>query len=252
MNQNSEKQTNATVTQNVSEQNVTNQNLNSNNVNILKTPTVNQTQNTANVQSSETVKQDNSNNNDNNNNEQNGKPSKFKTFLAILLFIFFFALVYFLPEITNFINEKKGEMNKVEITTGTLVCSQKKNTKTLDIDLNATFKFVNSEIISLTYTQTTTGDKNDDKDELEKLRNECSELKNHVTGVEGISVICSLNNGINTTKQIIDYEKVDNKNIGTAYIEAGGIYPEFKKGQSINSVESKMTSSSYKCERYSS
>ena len=102
----------------------------------------------------------------------------------------------------------------------------------------------------MTYTQTSTGDKIADKEELEALKQECVKLKEHIVGVDGISVVCGLNNGTNTTKQIIEYEKVDSDKVSTAYIEAGGIYPEFKKGQKISEVESKMASSSYKCEKY--
>lgn len=182
--------------------------------------------------------------------DEKGGPSKLKTFFAILLFIFFFAFVYFLPEITDYINLKKSEKNQTEITTGTLSCTQDKNTKTLDVNLTAVFKFVNNEITELTYTQTSTGDKIADKEELESLRQECVNLKEHIVGVEGISIVCGLNNGTNTTKQIINYEKVDSEKVSSAYIEAGGIYPEFKKNEKISEVESKMASSSYKCEKY--
>lgn len=182
--------------------------------------------------------------------DEKGGPSKLKTFFAIILFLFFFAFVYFLPEITDYVNLKKSERNQTEITTGTLSCTQSKNTKTLDVNLTAVFTFVNNEITQLTYTQTSTGDKIADKEELEKLRQDCVNLKEHIIDVEGISVVCGLNNGTNTTKQIIDYEKVDSENVSSAYIEAGGIYPEFKKNEKISEVESKMASSSYKCEKY--
>ena len=95
--------------------------------------------------------------------DEKGGPSKLKTFFAIVLFLFFFAFVYFLPEITDYINLKKSEKNQTEITTGTLSCTQSKNTKTLDVNLSAVFTFVNNEITGLTYTQTSTGDKIADK-----------------------------------------------------------------------------------------
>ncbi len=182
--------------------------------------------------------------------DEKGGPSKLKTFFAIILFLFFFAFVYFLPEITDYINLKKSEKNQTEITTGTLSCTQNKNTKTLDVNLTAVFTFVNNEITGLTYTQTSTGDKIADKEELEGLKQACVKLKEHIVGVEGISVVCGLNNGTNTTKQIIEYEKVDSDKVSTAYVEAGGIYPEFKKNEKISEVENKMASSSYKCEKY--
>ena len=58
-------------------------------------------------------------------------------------------------------------------------------------------------------------------------------------------------NGINSVKQIFDYATLDVDNVKSAYSEAGGIYPQFKYKDDINSVESKMSSSGYKCEKSS-
>lgn len=195
---------------------------------------------------------ENPNNNNNSLNNASGKetkPSKFKTFMAILLFIFFFAFVYFLPEITNFINEKKSERLQEEITTGRLVCNLQKDTSDLDVSINAIFQFTNSEITKLTFTTTSKGDESIDKEQLEKLKNNCNLLKNEVVKYDGVSIICSLNNGINTTKQILDYEKLDAEKVSSSYAEAGGVYPEFEINEQISSVESKMVSSGYECER---
>lgn len=188
-------------------------------------------------------------NTSNNSNTEETKPSKFKTFMAILLFIFFFAFVYFLPEITNFINEKKSERLKEEITTGRLVCNLQKDTSDLDVSINAIFEFTNKEITKLTFTTTSKGDLSTDKEQLEKLNSDCNILKNEVIKYDGVSIVCSLNNGINTTKQILDYEKLDEEKVSSSYIEAGGVYPEFKKNEQVSSVESKMISSGYECER---
>lgn len=193
---------------------------------------------------------ENPNNNSlNNANGNESKPSKFKTFMAILLFIFFFAFVYFLPEITNFINEKKNESLQEEITTGRLVCNLEKDTSDLDVSINAIFQFTNSEITKLTFTTTSKGDESIDKEQLEKLKNNCNLLKNEVVKYDGVSIVCSLNNGINTTKQILDYEKLDAEKVSASYAEAGGVYPEFEINEQISSVESKMVSSGYECER---
>lgn len=178
-----------------------------------------------------------------------GGPSKFKTFLAIILIIFFFAFVFFLPQITDFINTKKSEQQQIEITTGNLICTMSKNTDTLDVDMTATFAFINNGITKLTFNTTSTGDKLEDKDELETLNKECTTLKNEVYGLDGISTVCLLNNGVNTKKQIFDYEKIDVKKVTSTYVEAGGIYPEYKSGDKISEVESKMVSSGYKCSK---
>lgn len=249
INQGNVNNNNVVNTNNVDSNNINNNVGLSNNVasNVIKTPVIDASrQNIQSKQPENNKKIENSQPEYN----QKGGPSKLKTFLAIILFIFFFAIVYFLPEITDFINTKKSERNQEKITSGTMICTQKKSTKTLDIDISVSVTFINNEVTSLTHTQTSTGDKNEDKEELEQLRQACSTLKGYTTDLEGISVVCGLNNGIATTKQIINFEKVGKENVSTAYIEAGGIYPTFKKGDTISSVESKMKD--YKCEKRSS
>lgn len=184
-------------------------------------------------------------------NNDNKGPTTFAKIMTTLLFIFLFAFVYFLGDITEFINQKKLEKQLAEITNGRLICSKNSNTESLDVKINATFSFENKEITGLTYITTSTGDKVNDKEELENLKNECSTLKNEVQNYEGVSIVCSLNNGINSVKQIFDYQKIDINTISSAYSEAGGVYPQFELKESIDSVEYKMISSGYTCEKVS-
>lgn len=181
----------------------------------------------------------------------NKGPSMFAKIMTTLLFIFLFAFVYFLGDITEFINEKKLEKQTAEIANGKLICSNEKTTENLDIKISATFTFENQQITGLTFITTSTGDKIKDKEELEKLKEDCNLLKTETSNYDGISVVCSLNNGINSVKQIFDYTTLDVENVKAAYSEAGGIYPQFKYKDDINSVESKMISSDYTCEKSS-
>ena len=89
----------------------------------------------------------------------------------------------------------------------------------------------------------------EDKEELTKHNNDCLSLKTIAANYDGISTSCNLNNGVSMQKQIFDYEKLDSKKVGTAYSEAGGTYPDFKKGDKISSVESKMIASGYECSK---
>lgn len=181
--------------------------------------------------------------------DDNKGPSTFAKIMTIFLFIFLFAFVYFLGDITDFINEKKLEKQNAEIMNGRLICSNEKTTENLDVKINATFTFENKQITSLTYTTTSTGDKTKDKKELDELKEQCNKLKEVVKDYKGISVVCSLNNGINSVKQIFDYTTLDTESIRSAFSEAGGVYPQFKYKDDINSVESKMISSDYMCEK---
>lgn len=183
--------------------------------------------------------------------EANKGPSKFAKFMTVILFVFLFAFVYFLGDITEYINQRKLEKQTAEISNGKLICTNTKSTENLDIKINATFAFENKEIISLNYIITSTGDKIRDKQELEELLSNCKRLQQEVKNYAGVGVVCSLNNGVNSVKQNFDYSVLDFQKMTSAYAEAGGIYPQFKYKDNINSVESKMIASDYSCEKIS-
>ncbi len=180
---------------------------------------------------------------------KSGGPSTFAKIMTFLLFGALFAFVYFLGDITEYINQKKLEKETAEITNGRLTCNNSKTTDNLDIRIDTTFNFENKGITSLTYVTTSTGDKIKDKEELEKLYNDCKTLKDEVSSYNGVSVICSNNNGVVTVKQSFEYANLNVEEIGPAYSEAGGVYPQFKYKDDINSVESKMIASDYSCEK---
>ena len=152
--------------------------------------------------------------------------------------------------VNKFISDIQARNAKEEvITTGKSVCELKKSTAEFDISITATFQIVNSKLTSLTYLTVTNGDAKEDKNKLEKLYTECINLRDEVSVLDGVTISCSSNNGVVNNKQIINYEKIDKTKVTSAYTEAGGVYPEFKKGQNIDEIESKMTSSGYKCSR---
>ena len=179
-----------------------------------------------------------------------GGPTTFKRVLAALLFIFLMAMIYFLPEITSYINELKEKNNQQDISEGTLICSLKKTSENLDINIEAMFYFSNKQMYKLSYNTVSTGDKVEDATELKDLNDKCLLLKDEAGQLDGVTISCSLNNGVNSNKQILDYEKLDLNKVTSAYTEAGGIYPgEFKKSEDISKIESEMISNGYKCEK---
>ena len=182
--------------------------------------------------------------------ERNG-PTTFAKIMTTLLFIFLFAFVYFLGDINDYINTKKLEKMNAEIANGKLICSNETSTENLDVKVSATFTFENKKVTGLTFITTSSGDKIKDKKELEGLRDKCNLLKEEVKSYEGISVVCSLNSGIISTKQIFNYTVLDAENVRSSYAEAGGVYPQFNHNEDINSVESKMIASDYLCEKIS-
>lgn len=181
-----------------------------------------------------------------------GSSEKAETAKRIFLVVFFiaiFALLYFMDYVNDFISNIQARNTKEEvITTGKSVCELKKSTDKFDVSITATFQIINSKLTSLTYLTVTKGDEKEDKNELEELYNECITLKDEVSSLN-VTVSCSSKKGEVSNKQIIDYEKIDKNKVTSAYTEAGGVYPEFNKGQNIDEIESKMTSSGYKCSR---
>lgn len=179
-----------------------------------------------------------------------GGPTTFKRVLAALLFISLMAMIYFLPEITSYINELKEKNNQQDISDGTLICSLKKTSENLDINIEAMFYFSNKQMYKLSYNTVSTGDKVEDATELKALNDKCLLLKDEAGQLDGVTISCSLNNGVNSNKQILDYEKLDLNKVTSAYTEAGGVYPgEFKKSEDISKIESEMISTGYKCEK---
>ena len=182
--------------------------------------------------------------------EKEDGPSTFKRVMAVFLFLGFFAMVYFLPEISTMIsNYQKSRQPKEVITDGVSTCKLSRTSENLDINTVAKFSIINSKLYKLEYITTTIGDKVEDEEELKKLKENCENLKLKVGELNGVTISCSLNNGINTTKQKLDFEKVNFEEVSTAYVEAGGVYPEFKKNDNIDKIESKMRTSGYECIR---
>lgn len=182
--------------------------------------------------------------------EKDDGPSTFKRIMAIILFLGFFAMVYFLPEISNMITKyQESKKPKEVITDGVSTCKLSRTSENLDINTIAKFSIINSKLYKLEYITTTIGDKVEDEEELKKLNNSCETLKLVAGELNGVTISCSLNNGTNTTKQKLDFEKVNADEVSTAYLEAGGVYPEFKKNDNIDKIESKMRSSGYECTR---
>lgn len=181
---------------------------------------------------------------------QKGGPSTIKRVMAAMLFIALMTMVYFLPEITSYLNDLKQKNKNEKITSGVLECNLKKNNQALDIHIKTLFHFTNSRLYKMEYTTIYTGDKIEDKEELDKLNEGCLVLKQEAGELEGVTISCSLNNGIHSNKQILDYEKLNIKEVTSAYTEAGGIYPtEFKKSENIDKIESEMTANNYTCSR---
>lgn len=190
------------------------------------------------------------------NEKYEAKPvSKFKYASMIIFFIFMFALVFFLPDITNYINIKKdlkAQENAPAITTGLLTCRLDRTTDIFNISYTAQFSFTDSKLNKLSYVTSTEGDAIVDSDQLDSLLNKCKLLQNEVGSLSGVKVSCNQSEGTVVETQDFTYSLINKESINSAYIEAGGVYPEFENEQNIDVIEKNMSASGYKCERTSS
>ncbi len=190
------------------------------------------------------------------NEKYEAKPvSKFKYVSMIIFFIFMFALVFFLPDITNYINIKKdlkAQENAPTITTGLLTCRLDRTTDIFNISYTAQFSFTDSKLNKLSYVTSTEGDAIVDSDQLDSLLNKCKLLQNEVGSLAGVKVSCNQSEGTVVETQDFTYSLINKESINSAYIEAGGVYPEFENEQNIDVIEKNMSASGYKCERTAS
>lgn len=180
------------------------------------------------------------------------KESNVKYYLTAIFFIFLILMVIFLPDISSFISNyfnKKQEECLPEVTTGTLYCKLDTNDDNFDYSYEASFKFKNKQMYQLTFITTAKGDQNLDALQLSEMKSSCDLLHQYTLEMDGVLVSCDLSNGVFENKQILNYDAIDVDSVSTAYLEAGGTYPNYQYLQNIDDIEQEMKSSNYTCER---
>lgn len=179
-------------------------------------------------------------------------PSKFKVFVLVLFFILLIAFVFFLPEITSFVDKyRSGELNQSseKVVNGKMKCSLSSQTDNLDKNYFVTFSFSNNKLEKVQFSIATRGDINDDEEELDNLVNTCNKLSTTAKNISGITVKCNYSNGELVEEQSYDLKNINSEDLNAAYFEAGGNDPGYEFGQDMDDIESKMKASNYNCER---
>lgn len=179
-------------------------------------------------------------------------PSKGRTVFTIMMFVFIIGFVIFLPDITSLINDYKANKYAVKeevITTGKLECTLNSNTTNLDMNYSRVFKYSDSKLDSADYTITTRGDVTLDEATLNDMAAKCKILEEYTDGVNGVDVSCSYTDGKLVEKQSYVFSGLNMEELDAAFAESGGTYPDFKAGQSIESIEKTMNAAGYSCIR---
>lgn len=179
-------------------------------------------------------------------------PSKFKIVLLIIFFLLLVGFILFLPDITALIDKyKSGNINytKEEITTGKLICTLSSNTTNLDKNYSWRFIFSENKLESVRMELTTRGDVTADKETLSEIAEKCKTLESETNSINGVTVRCDIYDDRVIETQSFNLEIIDDKELASAYSEAGGVNPGYKYNQDISIIEKNMNASGYSCKK---
>ena len=181
-----------------------------------------------------------------------GKKKKGHPVFLVLLLIFLFAFVYFLPDITEYVTDYMNEKNGVnELKSGTMSCTFRNSTDNLDYTYDLSFKYEKNRLKSSRMTTTNRlADTATDNSILTERENSCEFLKTVLDENDiGMTADCSVSAAVQVTTQNIDYEKLDMDFITNNITEFEGFYPEYELNQSVTTIEQELENSGYTCER---
>lgn len=177
----------------------------------------------------------------------------FGRFILFLFIIFLFAFVYYLPEISQYIEDYKKAKSGIEdgsMKSGTMTCTLTKDNKdNLSTIYETTFTYTKNKLKKT--EQVTSYKLKDDATStatLDESENECQELKSALTGVSGIEVSCSKTAVLQKTTQVIDYTKFNVEEVTTNIAEYKGFYPEFQLDQSVAGIRKNLEDAGYSCQ----
>ncbi len=177
----------------------------------------------------------------------------FSRFILFLFIIFLFAFVYYLPEISQYIEDYKKQKNGIDdgsMKSGTMTCTlTKDNNDNLSTVYETTFTYTKNKLKKT--EQITSYKLKDDAIStatLDESENECQELKSALTGVSGIEVSCSKTAVLQKTTQTIDYTKFNAEEVTTNIAEFKGFYPEYQLDQSIAGIRKNLEEAGYSCQ----
>lgn len=176
----------------------------------------------------------------------------FSSLLLIAFIIFLFAFVYYLPQISQYIEDYKKQKSGVEdgsMKTGTMTCTYtRENNEDITTTYDITFSYVKNKLKkSEQVTSYKLIDSATSTATLEDSNKACQNLKTELVGVSGIDIDCSLTAVLQKTTQTIDYTSFNAKEVETNIAEFKGFYPEYQLDQSIAAIKSNLQDAGYKC-----
>lgn len=177
----------------------------------------------------------------------------FGRFILFLFIMFLFAFVYYLPQISEYVENYKKEKSGVEdgsMRSGTMTCTFTKDNKdNLSTIYETTFSYTKNKLKKT--EQITSYKLKDDATStttLDDSLKECENLKGTLTNVDGVDISCAKTAVLQKTTQIIDYTKFDLNNFTTNIAEYQGFYPEYQLDQSIAAIKKNLEEAGYSCQ----
>lgn len=180
--------------------------------------------------------------------QQPEEPTKEKggCFKQILLFTFLIALVlfvFFLPEISSFMQNRKTKVTGEEVRSGTLSCTMEQESDTSDLTYQAKFNYIDNKLKTSTLTLTIQDES--DANIMERYTT-CQNVSNISKTLTGIDTECRQSENMLIITENYEHETIDKNNL-TKFTEAGGTYPEFNYQDDVNKIKAKMKKNGYDC-----
>lgn len=185
------------------------------------------------------------------------EPGFFRKFLMFFIIGALFVAVFFLPDITAFLEEHKQEPDsepivEEKISTGTLTCEKSSNDKAYDYIHSFDFTFDNSLLKTMNYSITTKGSVATDLDDLTARYNNCKKLSGEFANLSiGTNVSCDLIGATYVTSYSVDYDSYSDEIASPIFQKYKTIIPEYESDQNIDDIERNLTTDGYSCDRVS-
>lgn len=181
------------------------------------------------------------------------KSGFFGRFILFLFIIFLFAFVYYLPEISQYIEDYKKAKSGVEdgsMKSGTMTCTLTKDNKdNLSTIYENTFTYTKNKLKkSEQITSYKLKDEATSTATLDESQNDCQNLASALNGISGVNISCSKTAVLQKTTQTIDYTKFNVESVTTNIAEYKGFYPEFQLDQSVAGIKKNLEEAGYSCQ----
>ena len=164
----------------------------------------------------------------------------------LILFVVILIAIFFLPyteKVFKYFSSNNQDSVVQEVTVGKLICTLEHDDHNNSYQYEEIYSFRDKKVESLEHTVIIQGN----ADYLYERNSECQLLQDNVDPSMNVTVSCDLSRNQMVETQYFNLINFDSSLLSTAFIEAGGIYPNAKAGDSYRSVQRSLEMSGYEC-----